>query len=181
MTKIWKWIKKEFHEILPVLVFFLCAFALLSFTFSALLRSYHVRLAQPHEYLIAAIIMAKTVPTVDALLRVGRFTGKPLIYPTLWNTLLYFMAALIFHHVEHVFTMVHREHFSLVPSIRETLRTMTEPRYWAVMVWLFAVIFAFCAFRELSRSMGSGRLKAMFFGSPFRRGQSSTGAPPAAA
>ena len=69
MSKTWNWLKKEFREILPVWAFFACAFALLSFTLSAMLGRYHVALARPHEYLIASLIMAKVVPTVDALMK----------------------------------------------------------------------------------------------------------------
>ena len=88
MIKTWNWLKKEFREILPVWFFFFCAFALLSFSLSAILRGYNVSLAKPQEYLIGSLIMAKVVPMVDTFLNTGRFAGRPLIYPTLWNTCL---------------------------------------------------------------------------------------------
>jgi hypothetical protein len=164
MTKMWNWLKKEFRGILPVWLFFVCAFALIEFTLSSMLRRYHIQLANPHEYLIAALIMAKVVLTVDSLLKTGRFTRKPLIYPTLWNTSLYFIAAVFFHHLEHVFSLTRREHLPVGQAIQETVQTLVEPNYWATMAWLIALIFFFCASRELSRSLGPRRLKELFFG-----------------
>ena len=122
MSKTWNWLKKEFREILPVFVFFACAFALLSFTLSAMLGRYHVGLVHPHEYLMAALIMAKVVPTVDTFLKTGRFKDRPLIYPSLWNTSVYLVAAILFHQLEHVFTMTHREHLRVGQAIQETIR-----------------------------------------------------------
>src|SRR5215831_9434304 len=181
MSKKWNWLKKEFREILPVWAFFACAFALLSYTLSEMLGRYHVTLARPHEYLIASLIMAKVVPIVDRLLKTGRFPGRPLIYPSLWNTGVYFLAAILFDLLEHVFSMVRREHLRMGHAIQETLHKMVELRYWAIMVWLVALIFCFAAFRELSRSMGAHQLREMFFGRRSSRRGDSAGTPSAAA
>lgn len=180
MTKMWKWLKKEFREILPVWLFFACAFFLLSFTLSEFLSGYHVELAHPHEYAIGALIMAKVVPMVDAVLENRWLADKPLIYPTLWNTWLYFTLAVLFHHLEQFLSRL-RQHLGFAQALAKTVSPVTEPRYWAIMAWLFAIIFAFCAFRQLARSIGSQRLIEMFFGRRPPRRSSSAGAPPAAA
>src|SRR5215470_8090362 len=164
MSKMWNWIKKEFYEILPVWAFFLFAMGLLSFTVSAVLGKYHIELARPHEYVVGSLIVAKAVLLIDAFVNKEWLRGRPLIYPTLWNTGLYFLAAVAFDNLERLFTLVWRQHFRFDQATREILSNMAEPRYWAVMVWLIALIAVFCAFRELIGSIGSDHLMEMFFG-----------------
>ena len=57
-----------------------------------------------------------------------------------------------------------QHHVARAIVVVTVLSNMAEPRYWAVMAWLIALIVVFCAFRELS--IGSDRFKEMFFGKP---------------
>src|SRR5262245_56521731 len=181
MSKTWKWLKKEFREILPVWVFFFFSMGLFSFTLSAVLGKYHIELAQPHEYLVGSLIMAKAVVLIDTFMDTQWLRGRPLIYPTLWNTGLYFLAATVFDRLERLLALVRREHLGLGQATRETLSNMAEPRYWAIMVWLIALIAVFCAFRELIDSIGPDRFMEMFFGRRSGFGRRSPGSPSAAA
>jgi hypothetical protein len=137
---------------------------LLSFTVSAVLGKYHIELARPHEYLVGSLIMAKVVLIMDTFVDEAWLHGRPLIYPTLWKTGLYVLAAVAFDNLERLFTLVRRQHFGFDQATREILSHMAEPRYWAVMAWLIALIAVFCAFRELIDSIGSDRFKEMFVG-----------------
>jgi len=181
MSKMWSWLKKEFHEILPVWAFFFFAMGLLSFTISAVLGKYHIELARPHEYLVGSLIMAKAVLLMDSFVDKEWLRGRPLIYPTLWNTGLYFLAAVAFDNLERLFTLMWRQHFGFDQATREILSNMAEPRYWAIMAWLIALTVVFCAFRELIDSIGSDRFIEMFFGKHSDLRQRSAGPPSAAA
>jgi len=181
MSKMWNWIKKEFYEILPVWAFFFFAMGLLSFTVSAVLGKYHIELARPHEYLVGSLIMAKVVLIMDTFVHNEWLRGRPLIYPTLWKTGLYFIAAVAFNTFERLFTLVRRQHLGFDQATREILSNMVEPRYWAAMAWLIALIVVFCAFRELIDFIGSDRFKEMFFGKPSDLRQRPGGPPSAAA
>ena len=181
MSKMWSWLKKEFYEILPVWAFFFFAMGLLSFTISAVLGKYHIELARPHEYLVGSLIMAKAVLLMDTFADKEWLRGRPLIYPTLWNTGLYFLAAVAFDNLERLFTLRWRQHIGFDQATREILSNMTEPRYWAIMAWLIALIVVFCAFRELIDSIGSDRFMEMFFGKHSDLRQRSAGPPSAAA
>ena len=181
MSKMWNWLKKEIHEILPVWAFFFFAMGLLSFTVSAVLGTYHIELARPHEYLVGSLIMAKAVLLMDAFVNKEWLRGRPLIYPTLWNTCLYFLAAVGFDRLEQLFTLMRRQHMGFALAARETFANMAEPRYWAVMAWLIALIVVFCAFRELIDSIGSDRFMEMFFGKRSDLRQRPAGPPSAAA
>jgi hypothetical protein len=98
------WAREEFRKILPVWIFFFLSFGLLALTRMSILGEYHIKPSEPSEYLIGSLIMAKVVRLVDAFLKTEGWEGRPLIYITLWNTGLYFLAALVLHHVDQLFT-----------------------------------------------------------------------------
>src|SRR5215471_19836148 len=181
MSKMWNWLKKEFREILPVWAFFFFAMGLLSFSVSAVLGQYHIELARPHEYLVGSLIMAKVVLIMDAVVDKEWLRGRPLIYPTLWNTGLYVLAAVVFDNLERLFALMRQQHFGFGQATREILSNMAEPRYWAVMAWLIALIFVFSAFRELIYFIGSDRFMELFFGKHSDLRQRPAGPPSAAA
>jgi hypothetical protein len=66
---------------------------LLRFTVSAVLGKYHIEISRTHEYLVGSLIMAKAVLLIDAFADREWLQGRPLIYPTLWNTGLYFVGS----------------------------------------------------------------------------------------
>jgi hypothetical protein len=107
--------------------------------------------------------------------------GRPLIYPTLWNTGLYFLGAVVFDDLERLLTLMRRQHRSFAQANREALSNMAEPHYWAIMAWLVALIVVFCAFQELIESIGSDRFMEMFFGKRSSLRHRPAGSPPAAA
>ena len=127
MSKTWNWLKKEFREILPVWLFFFLAMGLLSFTISVVLGKYHIELIRPHEYLVGSLIMAKVVLLIDTFVGKDWLRGRPLIYPTLWNAGLYFLGAVVFDHLERLFTLMWRQHFGFGQATREILSNMAEP------------------------------------------------------
>lgn len=181
MSKAWNWLKKEFREILPVWIFFFFALGLLSLTVSAVLGRYQLRLSNPHEYVIGSLIIAKAVVLMDALMDKEWLRGRPLIYPTLWNTSLYFLGALVFDRIERLLRLMRTQHFRFAQAMRETINSLGEPGYWAVMAWLIALIAVFCAFRELIDAIGHDRFKEMFFGKGWGTRRRAAGSPPAAA
>ena len=181
MSRAWNWLKKEIREILPVWIFFFFALGLLSLTVSAVLGRFQIKLSHPHEYVIGSLIIAKAVVLIDAFMDKERFRGRPLIYPTLWNTGLYFLGALIFDHIERLLRLMRTQHLRFVPALRETFNSSGQPGYWAVMAWLIALIAVFCAFRELTNAISADRFKEMFFGKASGPRRRPAGSPPAAA
>jgi hypothetical protein len=164
MARAWKWLKKEIYEILPVWAFFFVSFGLAALTVSAVLSEYHIERQQPAEYLIGSLIMAKVVLLLDAFLKREWFRGRPLIYITLWNTGLYFVAGLTVHYLEELLKIKRRQHVSAAQAHHEVLRTMAQPGFRAMMVWVLVATFGFCAIRELIRAIGWDHFIEMFFG-----------------
>jgi hypothetical protein len=164
MSQVWSWLRKELSEILPVWAFFFFSFSLIALTFSAVLKEYHVDRQQPAEYLVGSLVMAKVVVLIDAFVKKEWLRNRPLIYMTLWNTGLYVIAALIVHYLERFLALTRRQHLTAAERHHQVLQTMSEPRYWAIMVWVIVVTFAFCAIRELIHWIAWDRFLEVFFG-----------------
>jgi hypothetical protein len=163
MSRILNWAYKEFREILPVWIFFFVSFSLIAFTRMAAFGEYHVTPSEPPEYLLGSLLMAKAVLLVDALKK-GTWRGRPLIYSTLWNTGLYFVAAMFLHHVERVVSLMRHQHLRLAEANHEVFLMMAKPTFWSIMAALLALTFGFCMLRDLIRAIGEDRFKEMFFG-----------------
>jgi hypothetical protein len=163
MAHVWRWLKKELYEILPVWAFFFFAFGLNALTLSAVLREYHLERQQPAEYLVGSLIMAKVVVLIDAFIKKEWLRGRPLIYMTLWNTGLYTVGALLVHYLEQSLKLK-RQHLTGAETHHRVIRAMSQPEFWAIMSWMIVVTFAFCFIRELIRALGWNRFIATFFG-----------------
>jgi hypothetical protein len=163
MFRILNWAYKEFREILPVWIFFFVSFSLIAFTRMAAFGEYHIKPSEPPEYLVGSLIMSKVVLIVDALKK-GRWRGRPLIYSTLWDTGLYFLAAMVLYHVERVISLMRHQHLPFAEANHEVFLMMEKPTFWSIMAALLALTFGFCMVRDLIRAIGEERFKEMFFG-----------------
>src|SRR5262252_1740114 len=104
MSRLLNWLYEGFLEILPVWAFFFISFGLVALTRIATFGEYNIKPSEPPEFLVGSLIMAKVVLLVDAFFKKRRVPGRPLIYSTLAVTGLYFLAALVLHHVEQLVT-----------------------------------------------------------------------------
>src|SRR5215471_14150780 len=127
MSKILKWLYKEFLQILPVWTFFFVAFGLVALTRISIFGEYHITPEQQPEYLVGSLIMAKVVLLIDAFFKTGRRPGRPLIYGTLWNTGLYFVGAMVLHQVEQVISLMRHKHLGFAEANRAALRLLGQP------------------------------------------------------
>ncbi len=164
MTKILNWLWEGLRKLLPVWIFFFLSFGLLALTRDAIFGNYHIKAEQSPEYVVGSLIMAKVVLLVDAFLKTRWLRGRPLIYMTIWNTGLYFVAALVVHHLEQVLTLVRRQHTGFAQANGQVFQEMREPRFHLIMVWVIALTFTFCMTRELIRYIGKERFWQVFFG-----------------
>jgi hypothetical protein len=163
MSKLLNWAREEFLQILPVWIFFFLSFGLVALTRITTFGEYHIRPAEPPEYLVGSLIMSKVVLLIDAFMK-NRGRGRPLIYITLLNTGLYFLAAIVLHHLEQTVTLIRRHRVGFAEATREILLGMEKPSFWAIMIGVLAFTFAFCVVRELVRYIGMERFMEIFFG-----------------
>lgn len=169
MSKTLNWLREEFIQILPVWIFFFVSFGLVALNRMAILEEYHIKPTEPPEFLIGSLIMAKVVLLVDAFFKSRKSQGRPLIYGTLANTGLYFVAALALHHIEQIIASIRRQHIGLVEANHQVLLEMQKPTFWAIMTSVLVLTFVFCMLRELVHGIGHERFMEMFFGRRPRR------------
>jgi len=164
MSRIWNWAREEFWQILPVWAFFFVAFGLVALTRMSIFGEYHIKPQEQPEYLVGSLIMAKVVLLIDSLFKIRRDPGRPLIYGTLANTGLYFVAAMVLYHVEQTISLMRHRHFGFAEASRVALLTMEKPTFLTIMLAVLALTFTFCTLRELILAIGRERFIEMFFG-----------------
>src|SRR5215813_6529811 len=157
MSKILNWLYKEFREILPVWAFFFISFGLVALTRISIFGEYHITPEEQPEYLVGSLIMAKVVVLIDSFFKTRREPGRPLIYGTLWNTGLYFVAAMVLHHVEQMITLIRHKHVGLAEANRQALLGLEKPTFVTIMIAVLALTFVFCMLRELIHAIGRDR------------------------
>lgn len=165
MTGFGRKVAQEFHEILPVVVFFFFAFEILALSERLMLKQYGIDASAFLAAAIGALIVAKVVLIADHFPLVNRFPTRPLAYNVVWKTAIYFAAALLFRYAEHLIGFW-RETGSLGAANKRLIEEIVWPHFWAVQLWLLILLLTYCAFRELVRALGRDRILAMFFRDP---------------
>ena len=156
-------LKREILGTIPTVAFFFVVFQLLALTRALILRQYGIEVSTFLNATIGALIVGKVVLFTDLLPFVNRFPNKPLIYNTVWKTLIYMAAAILVRYVEHLIPHI-REYGSLTVANRHLLDEAVWPHFWLVQLWLLVCFFMYCAIRELGRTFGYERIRSMFFG-----------------
>src|SRR5262245_27209365 len=154
MSRILNWLYKEFREILPVWAFFFISFGLVALARMSIFGEYHITPEGPPEFLVGSLIMAKVVLLIDSFFKVHREPGRPLIYGTLWNTGLYFVGAMVLHHVEQIITLIRHQQVGFAEANRKALLATEKPTFLTVMLGVLALTFTFCMLRELIQEIG---------------------------
>ena len=165
MNKLGRLIDKEVRELLPPTIFFFIAFHILALFRALILRQYGIQMSTVAGATVAALVVGKVVLIADALPFVNRFPEKPLMYNVAWKTLIYIVAALVVHYLEHLIPVWWRMR-DLAEANRQLGQEIVWPHFWAIQLWLLVLFFVYCAIRELVRAMGPREVRRMFFGGP---------------
>jgi len=165
MSKIMKTIKHEFLDVLPPTIFFFISFCLLILTMNLIARQYGIPLIGLVNAAVGALIVAKVVLIADHFSFVNKFPEKPLIYNTLWKTMIYVVAATIVRYLERLIEFA-RQYGGILTGNRHLLNEMTWEKFLLIHMWLSVLFFIFCALRELVRVIGREKVIQIFFGSP---------------
>jgi hypothetical protein len=163
MRGFWHWLKHEFHEVLPPTIFFLIAFHIVIFNRRLMLREYGLPLTSITTATVAALLIAKVVLITDKLAVINRFPEKPLMYNVVWKTVIYAVAALLIHYLEHLVPLWWRSG-DLGAANRQLGHEIVWPHFWGTQMWLIVLLFVYCALRELIRAIGREKVIEMFFG-----------------
>jgi len=163
MGRILKKILEEIRRIIPAVIYFFFAFCLFNITFGMWLKEMGLRIWSFTGIIVAALIVGKVMMIVDNIPFLNIFSGKPLIYTTLWKCFMYTFVSFFIRLVESMITLV-RKYNDINAAWSHLMEGMLWPRFWTIQIWVFVLFLIFVVNRELIKSVGWERIRKMFFG-----------------
>lgn len=163
MKNFFIWLKKEFWEILPTFAFFFVIFGLVDLTRILSYEKSELKYESFFMIVISALMMAKVVLLADLLPCIRRYEKKPLIYNTLWKTLIYLISTFFFRLLDHAIP-TYMEHKSVSIAMQVVGDSLSQVSFWIIQGWLFVLLLIFVAWRELIAAIGNEKAKELFFG-----------------
>lgn len=133
---------------------------------SLVLKSAHITYLHFGFNLIESMVLAKIMITGEFFRLGERYGNKPLIYPTIYKTVIFTIFVALFSIAEHFLVGFFR-HKSLTEIYQELLNKGLADTLAKAILMLFTFIFFF-AILELDRKLGPGKLTALFFKIPRR-------------
>jgi hypothetical protein len=156
-------IKNESRELLPPTIFFFVTLHVVAFVRVLMLEGTGIALTTSIQVTIAALILAKAVVIADLLPFINRYPNKPLVYNVAWKTVIYFLLAMAVHYLERLIDFW-RETGDLVAANEKLLSQIVWPHFWAIQIFLVAIILMYCTMRELMRVIGAEEMRRLGFG-----------------
>ena len=163
MSALINWLKKELIDVLPAVLYFLVAFSLINFTEGLMLKDSGIKSASFSRVLVGALIVGKVILVADLFFFVDVFRGRPLMYNTLWKTGIYAITALLFRLGELTLKSLF-EYKHILAAQEHLLAEITEPRFWAIQLWIVILLLIFVASKELIGAIGAARIRQLFLG-----------------
>jgi hypothetical protein len=125
-----------------------------------IMAEYHVGYFVYGYSLIEALVLAKVILTGESLGIGERFSGRPLIFATLYKTMLFALAVLVISILEHLITgFLHGK--GLAGIVQEVISGRYE-MLGRILV-MFVAFIPFFAFREAMQPLGEVNLFDLFF------------------
>ena len=158
------WKQKVAHEMIEYsmnFVYLTLLFGVFTWYRRLILAEYHISYVHYGFSLIEALVLAKVIMLGD-ILKLGRgLEGKPLIFPTLYQTVVFTVWVALFSVFEEtVGGLLHGK--GLAGGFSEILGRGTYELLARCMMVFFAFI-PFFAFRETERVLGRGKVRELFF------------------
>lgn len=125
-----------------------------------LMAEYHIGYFVYGYSLIEALVLAKVILVGESLGIGERFADRPLIFPTLYKTMLFALCVLVLGILEHLITgFLHGK--GLGGIFQEVVRGRYE--FLGRILIMFVAFIPFFAFRETMRALGEVKLFDLFF------------------
>ena len=156
--------QKAVHEITEYFINFIylaCFFGLFTWYRRLILAEYHIAYLNYGVSFIQAFVLAKVIMLGDILRLRRRLQGRPLIFPTLYNTVVFTVWILLFIVLEHTVGGLLRR--KGVAGGFEEIISLGGYELLARCMIVFFVFVPFFAFKELGRVLGEGKLRELFF------------------
>jgi len=166
--------KEEVRKIFVIAVFFAIGFSILILHTRLLTEGSRIHAAPFAQAIIAGLIVAKVLMTVDLLPFVHAFPEKPLVHNIAWKSSLYIAASVVVLYIDpFVKGLIKGEGFYAAQS--RAWHELTLPRTWSTVIWLAVLLLVFVTMQELSRVIGKDQMKYIFLGDRKKRAAAERG------
>jgi hypothetical protein len=151
----------EAKEFFWIFVYLWLCFGLFELYKSLILAEQHIHYTAYGLAVVKALVLGKVILVAKALHLAERHKDRPLIYPTLYKSSVFFVVLVLFSMLEEVVRHF-LEHRTIVNSLSE-IGSGSLPATLASALLLFVVLVPFFAFQEISRVLGGNKLYHLFF------------------
>ena len=158
------WIKRELFHIVPIFAFFLISFTLINWVEAFLFEHMGVTPFRFAEVALAAALIAKVVLVVDHWSLTNRYRNRPLIYPILWKTVLYWFILLVVRFLIRLIPFLVGAHDRFEGEWDQFLRNNNWNLFISIQFYYLLLLCIFVTFQELTLKLGSTKMRRLFFG-----------------
>lgn len=153
---------EEMRRLLAISVYLSIFFLVFRLYTNLVLDQLHINYFVYGLTVLKAVVLAKIILAADALRLGRRFHERPLIVPTLYNTVVFAVFALVSEIFEHLIVgaLLHGQGPAAVFA---EIRDKGWPNLAGMTLVVFVAFIPFFAFREVERVLGEGTLFDLFF------------------
>ena len=155
-----KRIKEEIINVIPAVVYFFVAFNLITLTFVA----EGVKISTFIGNAVGALVIGKILLVVDNIPFLNIFKNKPVIYNTIWKTLVYTFVSLLVRLSEVLFPLIPKYH-GFIAACQHLHQDISWTRFWVIHTWIFLLCLVFVTAKETVDTIGRDKVRKIFFGS----------------
>jgi hypothetical protein len=163
--KVFRWLKKELREVIPVTLFFFIGFALVLMLVKLILAQYSIPVAVLSRAMLASLIVGKVVLVLEKVPLEERLPDAPRGVLVAIKTLFYGSGAIVAGFVERLIE-TWRSSQGFGEALAETWTHTSLGRFLAVVLCVTILFGAYFIFLELDRVMGKGAIVSLFFKRP---------------
>jgi hypothetical protein len=165
MSKVLSFIKKEFVEALPAIIFFFAMGHLAAITKALLLEEYGITATGTAVSTALALIVAKAILIADKLPLINVFRHRPRVYTVVLKTIFYGLITLVFRFIEETVQMIFK-YGNVRNAVEHLVEEVSWPHFWVIQLWLVTSLVLFCIGSALVDEFGAARVKKALFASP---------------
>lgn len=166
MRRIGSFVLREAKKAFPPTLFYLVIFHLSAMILHLDEKGLNITPTQSGRATIAALILGKVYLVIEGKSFANCFNGKPLIFNTLWKTLVYWVLATLATALEEFLPVFYHDP-KFGEALASVLKDVSVSRFMATHLILLVSIFVFSALSELTRAIGNRKVWALFFGKRF--------------
>jgi hypothetical protein len=158
LRRAFAFMRHEFVEMLPAVLFFAVGFNVIVLTTNLLLRDYAVRFGSFLVAVTAALVVGKAVLVANATPFLRRYDTRPLALTILYKAAVYCVFVFFARLIEVVL-----KDWLGGETFADAVARFSWHRFLAIQIWLFVLFLVFVTVSEMVTLLGEGELPRILF------------------